>query len=139
MSEHEDEFDEDERRRNTHGEPRLFVSHAHRLFTPLLAAYGPPLAALPLTAEGGSDLFGTAIPIADAPPPNQLYPVPEFRGICTDRAPVPFMNGALTARHEPPAAEEVPSRPTLLPGVTMPAPVLTMGDVPVVKPGSYHC
>ena len=84
-SEHYAELTPDEARRNSHGEPLLFVSKAHIAFPQLAAAYGPPPTPLELTAEVGAALFG-ALPLAIAVFPQEMkLPVgglePEFQGL----------------------------------------------------------
>ena len=128
---------DDEKRRNSHGEPVLFVSKAHVAYKPIVTAYGPPPTPLELTEQLGALLFGRCDPLPDAPTPDKTLEPPEFRGLETDRALRPFKNYAVRIQFLMPPKDAVPSRPKLLTNVTMPRLTLTAYDKPVVKQGSF--
>ena len=138
IEEYASEFTEDEQRRNSHGEPVVFVRESHPLFAPIVTAYRPPPSEAQLTAAvAGAFLFGVATPLAEAPPPHQLLTPPPFHGYEVKRALQPFVNQAVRAQFLMPPPEQPPSRPILLEGVTMPEAKLVRGDEPVVKHGSF--
>lgn len=161
------ELNDEERRRNTHGEPLVFVSSSHsHLFSPLVAAYGPPPSKLELNISvtsglpaaeahplggarySGPDpnplphptpglLFGEAHPVHGSPLPSTIHSPPRFDGLEVNRALQPFANVAISATLRLPPRPAVPSRPKLLPTVTPPRAALGATDAPVVKHGSY--
>ena len=129
---------DDEARRNSHGEPVVFISRAHRAYRPLIeSCYASPPTNLVLDAQLGALLFGTARPFPHAPPTDVVLEPPEFRGLEADRALKPFTNYAARAIFEAPPKDAVPTRPNLLAEVTMPPPTLTNMDTPVVRHGSF--
>ena len=86
MADCEAELTADERRRNGHGAPALFVGEGHPLFKPMAACYGDePCEVLALTPElfpgaaAALSIAGTLTPLGGAPPPHELLRVPEFK------------------------------------------------------------
>ena len=86
----------DETRRNSHGEPVLFVSSQHAAYSPILKhCYATPPQELTLDAALGALLFGTAIPMPHSPPVDKVLEPPDFRGLEAERALKPFVNKAV--------------------------------------------
>eukprot|EP00908_Phaeocystis_cordata_P000964 Transcript_11044.p1 GENE.Transcript_11044~~Transcript_11044.p1 ORF type:complete len:552 (-),score=252.06 Transcript_11044:150-1589(-) len=134
MADGEGSLNDEERRRNSHGGPVLFVSDQNPLFGPMGSCYGEePCELLTLEPEAfGADarmlIAGALSPLPDAPPPAEILKVPEFRGIETKDALVDFLNRAVRAAYELPPWQKHAT--ALLPGLTPPPPVLEAHDQP---------